>query len=126
MLRPADGVGERGGPFAPAVAHDRLGDLQPRLLRRPAHALDHLRRVASEVPAQDVEDAARVLQRRIRHDASVAVSFEGPSRHVVAAILRVVSGKKTVEVLCATIRFVDDVRCVGIDGDVLLKVQVVR
>ena len=47
------------------VGEDRLGDLEERLPRAAGRPLDHLRRVAAEVALDDLEDAARVLQRLV-------------------------------------------------------------
>ena len=44
---------------------DDLGDLQERLLRDAADPLDHLGRVAVDVLLQELEDAARVLERLV-------------------------------------------------------------
>ena len=49
----------------PELSHKRLGDLEEVLARRPAHALHHLGRVARVVFLQELEDTARMLQRRI-------------------------------------------------------------
>ena len=65
VVRPADRVGERAGPLAAAVVAQGLGDLAEQLLRDPTGALDHLRRVAGVVPLQQLEDAARVLERLV-------------------------------------------------------------
>jgi hypothetical protein len=62
VLRPGDGVRERGRALAAAVAQQQPGDAQERPLRHAGGALDELRRVAGEVALEDLEDAARVLQ----------------------------------------------------------------
>src|SRR5205823_6150342 len=63
VLRPPDGVHERGRTLAARVRAQRLGDLEEGGSRDAAGLLDHLRRVAAEVPLQELEDAARVLER---------------------------------------------------------------
>ena len=65
VVGPADGVAERGGALAPAVAGQRVGDLRELLRRDAADLLHHLGGVAGEVPLEDLEDAARVLQRLV-------------------------------------------------------------
>ena len=50
---------------APEFARMVVGDFQERVARTPGRALDHLRRVAAEMPLDDLEDAARVLQRLV-------------------------------------------------------------
>jgi hypothetical protein len=65
VMRPSDRVAEGAGPFAPAVAGERIGDLQELLGLDAAHLLHHLGGVAREVPFEDLEDAARVLQRLV-------------------------------------------------------------
>ena len=68
VLRPADAVDEHGRALAPRVGDQRLGDLEERLARDAAHALDHLRRVARVVLLEQLEDAARVLERLVAGD----------------------------------------------------------
>src|SRR5690348_8020263 len=65
VLRPADGVAEGGGALAPGVRRDRLGDAQEDVLRRPADLFDELWRIAREVALEDLEDAARMLERLV-------------------------------------------------------------
>ena len=65
VLRPADGIAEGGGALASGVRRDRLGDAQEDVLWRAADLLDQLRRVAREVALEDLEDAARVLERLV-------------------------------------------------------------
>ena len=62
VLGPADRVAERGGALAAGVVAQRLGDLVEQLARNAADLLHQLGRVAAEVPAQQLEDAARVLR----------------------------------------------------------------
>ena len=64
VLRPADGVAERAGPLA-ARSSRRASRRRARnsSTRAAARVGDELRRVARVVALQDLEDAARVLQR---------------------------------------------------------------
>ena len=63
VLGPADGVAERTGLLASRVLRDRLAVVDELLGRATARLRDELRRVALVVLLQDLEDAARVLQR---------------------------------------------------------------
>src|SRR5436309_2937944 len=65
VLGPGDRVRERAGPVAAGILEQRLGDLDELLFRRAADLLHHFRRVAAEVPLQDLERAARVLEGRV-------------------------------------------------------------
>src|SRR3712207_2809036 len=65
VLGPADGVHPGRRPLSAAVRGHPLGDLEERLLLHAAGLGDHLRRVAGEVPLEDLEDAPRVLQRLV-------------------------------------------------------------
>ena len=74
----------RRGPLAARVGAQRLGHLEEALARDAADLLDHLRRVAGEVPLQDLEDAARVLQREsiaaARRARAPRLRRRGPAR----------------------------------------------
>ena len=62
----SDRVADRAGlARGPERDVKRVGDLEEALLRDAADLLDHLRRVAREMPLQDLKDAARMLQRRV-------------------------------------------------------------
>ena len=62
VLRPADGVGNAGCPFAPRVFGDGTGQILEVRDVDAAHVLDHLRGVSGVMPLQDLEDGPRVLQ----------------------------------------------------------------
>ena len=62
VLGPADGVDDRRGPLAAGVVAEQLGDADELLGRAAADLGDDLGRVAGEVPPEDLQDAARVLQ----------------------------------------------------------------
>ena len=49
----------------PEALQNALGDFQKELLRNTRMLFDQLRRVARKVPAQNLEDAMRMLQRRV-------------------------------------------------------------
>jgi len=63
VLGPGHRVGERGRLVGAGGVQQRLGDLQEGLLRTAGDALDQLGRVTREVALDDLEDAARVLER---------------------------------------------------------------
>jgi hypothetical protein len=65
VLGPGDGVAERRRSLRAGVGGQRLGDFQEGLLWAAGDALDHLRCVPREVPPNDLEDAARVLERLV-------------------------------------------------------------
>ena len=63
VLRPADRVDERAGALATRVVAELLRDQQELLDGAAARVGDELRRVARVVALEDLEDAARMLQR---------------------------------------------------------------
>src|SRR5829696_1361869 len=149
MLRPAHRVAQRRGLLPSRVLGQGPGYLEESLLRGAADLLDHLGRVPGEVALEDLEHAARVLQRhvgRARHagmhlpalaglanDASLAppdgsvidrVSLVTPARRIVLFALLVPSGEQARGV--GVLEVVGDDRGrVGVDLDVLLEVLLV-
>src|SRR5207244_3966546 len=65
VLRPADRVDDRRRALAARARAQRLGDLEELLLGASADLRDELGRVAAEVLPDELEDAARVLERRV-------------------------------------------------------------
>ncbi len=65
VLRPSQRVGNASGPLASGVGAEQLRDAQKLFRLAAAHLGDDLRRVAGEVPAQNLHNAARVLQGRV-------------------------------------------------------------
>src|SRR5205807_1254745 len=65
VLRPADGVHDRARPIASRVGAQCLRDGRELLRRAAARLGDELRRVARKVTLEDLEDAARMLQRLV-------------------------------------------------------------
>ena len=65
VVGPADGVADGRGALAAAVAGQRVGDLEEVLRGDAGGLLHHLGRVAGEVPLEDLEDAALVLERLV-------------------------------------------------------------
>src|SRR5204862_7171686 len=62
VLSPTDGVAEGARALPPGVVAQRLAHLEELLARDPAGLLDELGGVAREVLAQELVDAARVLE----------------------------------------------------------------
>ena len=98
VLGPAHRVDQRGGALAAGVARPGLGHLEERLRGDAADARHHLRGVAGEVPLQDLEDAARVLEGLVAlgmavHADAVRLVLERagglPLHRVVLALLAV-------------------------------------
>jgi hypothetical protein len=65
VLRPADGVTERACLLAAGVTRECFGHVNEVVDAAPAHIGDELGRVALIVPLQDLEDAARVMERLV-------------------------------------------------------------
>ncbi len=79
-----------------AVRGEQLADLQELVLRRAADARHHLRRVAVDVLAQKVDDAARILPGVVDLGEALIVQLVVPARLVVAARVFVVAGEQPV------------------------------
>jgi hypothetical protein len=62
VLRPAQRVGDASGPLASGVGAEQIRYAQELFRLAAAHLGNGLRRVAGEVPAQNLHHAARVLQ----------------------------------------------------------------
>src|SRR5262249_31579898 len=128
VLCPADRVDERRGALAAGVPAKRLGHAHEVLGRAAADLGDDLGRVPAIVLLQELEDAARVSERRIRlrrvtvleratvravagllagRRPQLALSCGGvdaqagvlPRRRVIRARLRVPAGEEAVEIL---------------------------
>ena len=65
VLRPSHGVADGAGLLRPGGIAEGFRNFVEQLLRNAGVAFDQFRRVAREVPPQDLEDAARMLQRGI-------------------------------------------------------------
>src|ERR687897_3646262 len=151
MLRPADRVAQRRGLLPSRVLGQGPGYLEESLLRGAADLLDHLGRVPGEVALEDLEHAARVLQRHVgrprhtgmhlpalsltglAHYASLAppdggvidrVSLVTPARRVVQFAIFVPTGEQARGVGFLEILGYDRGR-VGVDLDVFLEVLLV-
>ena len=119
-----------------------------RLARNAADLLDHLRRVAREVALQNLEDAARMLQRFVAMRlvqilrfaaavlavpaAALAISrlsrrrlraFVQPRLGVVLLLLRIPAGEQAAEIFGVAEVFAQDRGGVGVGDDVVAKVS---
>src|SRR5207253_10927235 len=65
VLRPADRVHDGAGPLPARVGAEQLRHAPDLFGGAAAYLGHHLRRVACEVPPQNLHDAARVLQGRV-------------------------------------------------------------
>src|SRR5947209_9808667 len=129
LLRPADRVANRGRALAAGVLRQDLRNLEKLLSRRAADALHHFRRVAGEMPLDDLEDTSRMLQRFIavrpvlrRAGALLAVAavrgrifrtldrgaLVVPAAVVVFLALGVKPGKQAVALLGVDVLLIDD------------------
>ena len=62
VLGPSDGIAESAGLLTPGVLGQRVGYFQKQRRRNAASCFHHLGRIAREVPLQNLEHAARMLQ----------------------------------------------------------------
>src|SRR5207245_859442 len=150
-----DGVAERTGLLASRILRDRLAVVDELLGRATARLRDELRRVALVVLLQDLEDAARVLQRvvllrrlavleggavtavacllALRREALLTLTGRtvddhagiAPRGRVVLVLLGIPAAEEPVEILGVAVPLVDDHRRVRVALDVVLEVQVV-
>src|SRR5438067_1083719 len=149
VLRPADRVAEGAGALAARVPAQLLGDADDQIGRDAADLADELRRVARIVPAQDLVDAARVLQRLValylRHALAADLAFRSagndllvtgsrnrsvdpfvlPRGGVVLALLLVPAAEQAAQILGVLVILADDHRRVRVVDDVLLERAVV-
>ncbi len=75
---------------------EQLANLQKLSARCAANALDHFRRIAVNVFAQQVDDATRVREGIVDLGVALLIELVVPARFVVLAICRVVAGEKPV------------------------------
>jgi hypothetical protein len=86
VLRPADAVDEGRGSFGARIFRHQLADPREDLRRHPARLLDHVRRVAGEMPLQYLEDAPGVLQRLVPVRVPVRRGAAGAVRLAAASL----------------------------------------
>src|SRR5438874_2543975 len=95
MLRPPERITNRRTLVRTRSSDQRLRDFVKQRRRNTANFLYHLWRVAGEVAAQRLENAAWILQGQIAFgEAKAAIAMVEPALPVVAALLPVPAGEK--------------------------------
>src|SRR5699024_10995258 len=79
------------------------------------------------MPTQDLKDRPRMLQGHILSDAicSIGVFFVLPSIVVIPLQLISVTMEQSVEIFWSLVAFRNDVRSIGVVGDVLLEPEII-
>src|SRR5262249_13789887 len=98
MLRPADGIADGAGAVRPGIVIERPRHLLEDVAGSAADRLDQLGSVAAIVPLQDLEHAARLLERRIlqRRWAHQCADLSTERVRLVFAGLAVLFGPRTI------------------------------
>src|SRR5947208_10701012 len=152
MLRPAHGITDGGSLVGARSGSERFGSFQEYVLRHTAIALNHLGRVALEVALQHLENAARMLQGRIRFVLPRVLGFAatifavsstdlGMSRSLAAVLLGsaliqpafwvvllflcIPTGEESVEVLGIAEVFAKNRGRIGVAHDVIAERSIV-
>src|SRR2546422_8359201 len=107
------------GPRGRAVD---VGDLEEQLLRDAADPLDHLRGVAAVLPAQALEHAVRIAERRVLLRIAVGLQLELPRGLVVAPDGGVESAEEPVQVRRGLELGVEDQGGVRVRHDVIVEI----
>src|SRR5205807_5873273 len=94
MLRPAECVTNRGRLVRTGSGDERVRNLMKERRRNAANFLHHFGRVAGKVPAQRLENAARMLQGQVAR-WKTELAFIEPALFVVSALLFVPAGEET-------------------------------
>src|SRR5437879_6123088 len=95
MLRPAERITNRGALVRTGSSDQRIGNFMKKRRRNAANFLYHFWRVTSEVAAQRLENAPRMLQGQIAlWETKAAVATVKPGLPVVAALLPAPAGEK--------------------------------
>ena len=125
LVRPADRVAEGGGALRAAVLGQGVSHLVEQLGRDAAHLGHHLGRVLREVPLERLEDATRVLERFVARGLDLILALVLPALVLVEHLL-LVPAREEARVLRRVLELgPEDVRRVGVMGDVLLEVKFV-
>src|ERR1700730_7113963 len=96
MLGPAERITNRRGLVRTGSSDERIGNFVKERRRNAANLLHHFWGVASEVTAQRLENAARMLQGQIAlGKTEVGVAIVEPGLFVVGALLFVPAGEKS-------------------------------
>src|SRR6266478_802812 len=95
MLGPAERITNRRTLVRTRSSDQRLRNFMKKHRRNAANFLHHFGRVTSEVAAQRLENAARMLQGQIAlGETKAVITFVDPALPVVAALLPVPAGEK--------------------------------
>src|SRR4029077_19045629 len=99
MLRPADGITDRRGFILTGCCNERVCDFLKKCRRDATNLLDHLRRVAREMPFQFLENTLRILQSEIAFGIAQSFALVLPAFHLIRAPALVPAGEITVCVI---------------------------
>src|SRR6266566_7668858 len=95
MLRPAERITNRGALVRTGSSDQRIGNFMKKRRRNAANFLYHLWGITSEVAAQRLENAPRMLQRKIAlWETKAVISFVEPGPPIVAELLTATAGEK--------------------------------
>src|SRR6266478_5603834 len=94
MLGPAERITNRCALIWTGCGDERVRNFVKKRRRNAANFLYHRWRVTSEVAAQCLQNAPRMLQGQIAFRKTQAVAFVEPGLPVVAALLPVPAGEK--------------------------------
>jgi len=123
LLCPPNCVTDGGGAFPSGVLDQRLCNLQPLLARHTTDTLNHLRRIASEVTAHNLQNAAWMLQRRIGQRSSVCVLLIAPTALIgVRPGFRIEAREESIEVFSIAIVLSDKRCCVRVIHDIVVEI----
>jgi len=95
LLGPTDGVTNRCGLVGSRGGNECVRHFLKQLGRNATNLLHHFGGVARKMAAQHLENAARMLQRRIALGETQAVALVEPALRIVGALLFVPARKKT-------------------------------
>src|SRR6266403_2561713 len=94
MLGPAERITNRCALIWTGCGDERVRNFVKKRRRNAANFLYHLRRVTSEVAAQCLQNAPRMLQRQITlRETKAVIAIVDPGLPVVAALLPVPAGE---------------------------------
>src|ERR1700676_375123 len=95
MLRPAERITDRRALVRTGSSDERICNFVKESGRNAADFLHHFGRVTSEVAAQRLQNATRMLQSRIAlWKTEAAIAVVGPALLIVSALLFVPAGEK--------------------------------
>src|SRR5262245_59057526 len=126
MLRPTEGITNRGGPLRTRCSSERMRDLVKKISVNAANFLHHLGGVTREMPPQFLKDALRILQREIALWATQVAAFVKPTVTFVSPLLFIPPREISVTVVLRVTIFVrQNAGGIRVMNDVFAKVQLV-